>query len=99
MLKASVHVDAQTDVEVSLKRLESQGNRQRLASDVLETLLMQSRTVIEEFLERGTELAQVGSQMRATRTIESPQYSVRIEARFGIRPSVVERLRGLLKRR
>lgn len=99
MLKTSVQVDAQTDVDASVNRLESQGNAQRLAPDVLDTLLRQSRTVIEEFLERGTDLAQVGSQMVATRTIESPQYSVRIQARFGVRPSVGERLFGFFRRR
>jgi len=92
--KALVRIDQHTDVDDTMRRLTECAANSKLAPNVRNAVLSQSRKVIEDFFNRGTALAKVGSQMSISQTIDGPGYLVRIRAHFGTRESIWERIIG-----
>ena len=99
MFKTFVRIDQNTDVVDTMRRLEARAVNGKLSPDVLHMVLEQSRRIIEDFFERGTALSKAGSQMRISRTIDGPGYAINIQARFGTKESMWERIIGVLRGR
>ena len=98
MFNASIRLDQHTDVEETLRHLETQAKSSHLTLEEFGPVLQQIRVVIEEFYDRGSTLIKIGSQMRASRTIKGPGYSVSISARFGIKESIWDRILAVVRR-
>ena len=98
MFKAIVKVDQKTDLDGTIRRLAERSASSRLAPDVLELVLEQTRKVIGDFLERGMPLYNTGSQMSVSQSIDGPGYSIKIHARFGAKESIWDRIIGVLTR-
>ena len=98
MFKASIRLDQHTDFEETLHHLETRAKRSEISPEEFGSVLRQCRVVIEEFFDRGSNLIQVGSQMRASRTITGPGYSISISARFGIKESIWDRILAVVRR-
>lgn len=99
MFRATVELDQHTDVEETLRHLEERAKSSHIEAGDVDSVLTQTRVVVQEFFDRGMSLVQTGSQMRASRTLEGPGYSIRINARFGIRESIWDRVVGFVGRR
>ena len=99
MFKTFVRIDQNTDVVDTMRRLEKRAVNGKLSPDVLQMVLGQSSRIIEDFFERGTALSKAGSQMRISRTIDGPGYAINIQARFGTKESMLERIIGVLRGR
>ena len=94
MIKLSVLVDQETDVETTMIRLEN-ALAEKIPSNNLEVVTQRCRPVIQSLFDQGMNLFQLGSQFRASQTLQGPEYLIDIDARFGIQQSFMEKLRSL----
>ncbi|MCK4624372.1 MAG: hypothetical protein KAV00_03610 [Phycisphaerae bacterium] len=100
MRKFTVEITESTDIVATLGRLKGDCLSHTTSQDGLEGFLHQAETVIHNFTDRGKEVAAIGGQFRASRTLKNPDYKIVINAVFGCGPpSLLGKLRSLFTRR
>lgn len=83
MLKSTIRADEKTNVESAISELRSKCVGSSLEPSVIDLLLSQSREILGPLVERGTQLAAMGSQMHVTREIVGSGYAITLIFRIG----------------
>jgi hypothetical protein len=98
VLRETLHVTTDTDVEAMVSNLRLKCADAGLASARAEPVLNQTRDLLSSLVEQGRRIAAVGSQMEVTRDLVGEGYSIKVVFREGVRrgffEKLVDRLRG-----
>src|SRR3569833_1267098 len=98
VLRETIKVTAETDVDAIMSRLRSQCVNSALAPDIAELIVLQVGDLVRQLKEQGKRIAASGSQMEVTRDISGDGYSIRILFQEGVKKSFLQtffdRLRG-----
>lgn len=97
MFRATIEASESTDVDATLAMLQGKGERSGLSGPELSLALAQTRAVLSELVQRGKELAAIGSQMRVTRELTGEKFSITLIMGAGERPSLLNRLARALR--
>ena len=92
MFRTTIRADESTDVEATISDLRNQCERANVAPAVSEMIVTQVRDVLAPLVERGRQVAAMGSQMSVTRDVTGDGVSVKLTLRANVRPSFFERL-------
>jgi hypothetical protein len=97
VLRATIRATEETDIELEVGKLRAEIHRSGLSSAVADLILHQVRVTLTELVQRGREIAAVGSQMTVDRQIAGEGYSVRIAFSAGkSKSSFIQRLLRLV---
>ena len=99
MFRATVRASENTDVEDVVADLRIRCDRAGLDSQVAELVVSQSQAVLAELVERGRQVASVGSQMHMTREISGDGFAINLIFRAGDRRTFFQRLMDILRGR
>ena len=92
MFRTTIRADENTDVEAAISDLRNQCERANFASVISELVITQAHDVLASLVERGRELAAMGSQMSVTRDVTGDGVSVKLIFRANDRRSFWRRL-------
>jgi len=93
MLKHTININEHTDPTSTLSDFRELCNRSGLGD--ADGLYQQVEHAINELADRGSQLVAVGSHFSITRTIEGDDFEIVLDASFGAKPSLIERVRKL----
>jgi hypothetical protein len=94
VLRATIHASESSDVEGALAPLRAQCARAELSPMLADAIYRQTSDVLSNLMERGKQLASMGSQMHVTREIAGEGYSIKLVFGAGAPRSVLSRLTG-----
>ena len=92
MFRTTIRADESTDVEAVISDLRNQCERAKVAPVVSEMIIPQVYDVLAPLVERGRQLAEMGSQLSVTRDLTGDGVSVKLIFRVNVRRSFFERL-------
>jgi hypothetical protein len=94
MLKSTIIVDEYSDPAATLNRVRNLCSSPSLKNgDALRDQIVE---IINEYSERGSKLIAANSRFSISRTLNGEDYEIVISARFGLRPSIILRIKRLL---
>jgi len=96
MFRATVNATESTDLPVAVSELRAKCMRGGLDASSTEQVVDQVTDVLAQLLERGKQLASLGSQMRVVREITADDYSVKLVFQTGGRRTFLQRIRSSL---
>jgi len=94
MLKHTIRINEYTEPKASLQNFRDLCDRSDLADG--DALYEQVEHALNEFAERGSKLATVGSQFNITRTLDGDDFKIVLEASYGAKQSLFGKIRNLL---
>jgi len=97
MFRKTILVDETSDPAAIIRKLERAFNEKGNDSSQIVQLADVEKTILN-FANSGRQLVKTGSHFNAERTVVGPNYQINIRARFGKKPSLVERLATLIGR-
>jgi len=98
MFRTTVQATERSDVDGAITALSARCEDAGLSQTLTDLLTSQARQVLGILVERGNQLASMGSQMRVTREISGEGYSVKIVFQCGQRRTLLQRLLDTLRR-
>jgi hypothetical protein len=97
---ATIHATEDTHVDDAITGLRTDCERAGLAPAMTELVTTQTKNVLEPLVEKGKELASLGSRMQVTRDISGDAYRVRLVFEAGgIRRSLFSRILDAIRSR
>ena len=93
MRRFRVKIRERTDVPAALDRLRHNCLAGGVAEDELAALFGQVAAVVNQFVDKGKQVAAVGSQLRASRVFKATNCTITVDVAFGCGPpSVLSRI-------
>ncbi len=99
MFRATIRADENTNVEAAIADLRIQCERAGLTLPVSEMVAAQTQMVLAPLVERGRQLAAMGSRMHVTREVSGAGFSVKVDFRANVRRGFLERLTDSIRGR
>jgi hypothetical protein len=101
MFRATVRATEVTNVETAVADLRADCEHEGLSAVLTDLVTSQTRDLLEQFIQRGKQLASIGSQMQVTRELSGEGYSVKLTFQTGVqhRRSFLTRMLDSLRRR
>jgi hypothetical protein len=96
MLKRTIHVNEHSDPDQTLSEFRDLCRASGIAKS--DELIEKVESAVAEFSQRGSELASVGSSFNISREITGDDHAVIVEASFGEKPSLVNKIGRLFGR-
>ena len=93
--KASFTLDQSTNASTLFTRVERDIQSSGLPTDAIESVLRESKAIIDTLEQQGMALLSAGSQMRVSQVVSGPGYQITIHALFGVKRSFWNRIFGL----
>lgn len=94
--KASFTLDQSTNANALFTRIERDIRSSGLPEDAIESMLRESKAILDTLEQQGMALLSAGSQMRVSQVISGSGYDITIHALFGVKRSFWNRIFGLL---
>jgi hypothetical protein len=92
VLRHTINVNENSNVEAALSALRSECSRASLPSQETETLTKEVGDVLTQLVDRGKQLRAIGSQMHVTRDISGNRYAIKIVFSINERRTFFQRL-------
>ena len=93
MLKETVSINENSNPAATLKVFRESCRRTNVKNP--DDLIAQVEAAVKEFVDRGSELVAVGSQFQIKRVLSGDDYEVTLDVSFGVKRSVVSRIKSL----
>ena len=94
MLKHKIKINERTDPTSTLDNFREICGRSDLED--ADSLYQQVEHAINELADRGSQLVAVGSQFSITRTMKGDDFEIVLDASFGSKPSLIDKMRKLV---
>lgn len=92
MLRETIQVSTQTDVEAVVSRMREKFVNVGMAPIISDPLLQQITDLVQRLIEQGNRIAAIGGQMEVTRDLKGDGYSIRIVFQEGLKKSFTQKL-------
>jgi hypothetical protein len=97
VFRATVRANEASDVETTVADLRARCETAGLAGPATEMIVHQARAVLGELVQRGRQLASMGSQLHVSREVAGDGYLIKLVFRAGDRRSSFQRLLDALR--
>ena len=96
MLKKTIYVNEHSDPDRTLTEFRELSRAASIANP--DQLIERVESAVTEFSQRGSELASLGSSFNISREINGDDHAVTVEASFGEKPSLINKITRLFGR-
>jgi hypothetical protein len=99
MLRRTISATERTEVDATLVALRQVCAQANISEQQSAIIINHVREVLQQLIDRGKQLAAMGSQMRVTRDVTGSGYAIRLAFSANTRTSFFERLLASLRSR
>ncbi|MDB5602144.1 MAG: hypothetical protein JWN71_4188 [Xanthobacteraceae bacterium] len=93
MFRTTLHVNEETDVDATVSRLRAECERSGLSADHTALVIYDVQQTLQQLVQRGAEVARLGSQMTVSRELRGADYNIMIAFGAGVPDGFFERLK------
>lgn len=99
MLRRTISATEHSDIDAVVAALRQDCTRAGMTDQTSAVVIGHVREVLGQLVDRGKQLAAMGSQMRATRDVKGSGYAIRLDFSANAKPSFFERLLAIFRKR